>query len=108
MNLSAGQRQLLAFARVLVHDPKVLILDEATSSVDTESERLLQSAVDRVLSGRTCLVIAHRLSTIRRANQILVMHHGRLREHGTHAELLKQDGIYARLHALQFPDSPAA
>ena len=108
MNLSAGQRQLLAFARVLVHDPKVLILDEATSSVDTESERLLQRAVDRVLTGRTCLVIAHRLSTIRRADQILVLHHGRLRERGTHAELLQQNGIYARLHALQFPDSPAA
>jgi ATP-binding cassette subfamily B multidrug efflux pump len=107
-NLSAGQRQLLAFARVLVHDPRVLILDEATSSVDTESERLLQRAVERVLAGRTCLVIAHRLSTIRRADQILVLHHGRLREHGTHAELLKLGGIYARLHALQFPDSPAA
>ncbi len=102
MNLSAGQRQLLAFARVLVHDPAVLILDEATSSIDTESERLLQAAVERVLAGRTCLVIAHRLSTIRRADQIVVLHHGRLRERGTHAELVKLDGIYARLHALQF------
>ncbi len=108
MNLSAGQRQLLAFARVLVHDPKVLILDEATSSVDTETERLLQSAVERVLLGRTSLVIAHRLSTIRRADQILVLHHGQIRERGTHQELLRQGGIYARLHALQFPDSPAA
>ena len=101
-NLSAGERQLLAFARVLVRDPKVLILDEATSAVDTATERRLQAAVEKVLAGRTALVIAHRLSTIRRADQILVLHRGQLRESGTHAELLATRGIYARLHELQF------
>jgi len=108
-NLSAGERQLLAFARVLVRDPKILVLDEATSSVDTATERRLQAAVLKLLAGRTALVIAHRLSTIRRADQILVLHHGRLRESGTHAELLAQSGIYARLHELQFgTDTTAA
>jgi ATP-binding cassette subfamily B protein len=108
-NLSAGERQLLAFARVLVRDPRILILDEATSSVDTATERRLQQAVTKLLAGRTSLVIAHRLSTIRRADQILVLHHGRLRESGTHAELLRRRGIYARLHELQFgTDSPHA
>jgi ATP-binding cassette subfamily B protein len=102
VNLSAGQRQLLAFARVLVRDPRVIILDEATSSVDTATEAELQRAMQRLLAGRTNIVIAHRLSTIRRADLILVLHHGRLREQGSHLELLRQGGLYARLHELQF------
>jgi ATP-binding cassette subfamily B protein len=101
--LSVGQKQLLSFARALAHDPRILILDEATSSVDTETESLIQDALRVLLKGRTAIVIAHRLSTIRRANRILVFHHGRLREEGTHAQLLKQEGgIYATLHRLQF------
>ncbi len=101
-NLAAGERQLLAFARVLVRDPQILILDEATSSVDTQTERQLQSAIETLLAGRTALVIAHRLSTIRKADQIVVLHHGRVRESGTHAELLALRGIYSRLHQLHY------
>jgi ATP-binding cassette subfamily B protein len=99
---SMGERQILAFARALHYDPSILILDEATSSVDVETERTIQAALRRLLLGRTSLVIAHRLSTILDADRILVMHRGELREQGTHAELLARGGIYARLHELQY------
>ncbi|HVP39004.1 MAG TPA: ATP-binding cassette domain-containing protein, partial [Candidatus Saccharimonadales bacterium] len=101
-SLSAGERQLLAFARALAYDPEVLVLDEATSSVDPETEHRIQTALERLLRGRTSIVIAHRLSTIQSADRILVFHHGRLRETGTHSELLEQGGIYARLVQLQY------
>ncbi len=100
--LSVGQKQLLSFARALAHDPKILILDEATSSVDTETEHLIQSAIEKLLQGRTSIVVAHRLSTIQNADRILVMHHGELRESGTHEELLAHGGIYATLYRLQY------
>ena len=101
-NLSAGQRQLLAFARALAYDPRILVLDEATSSVDAETEHLVQVALDRLLRGRTAIVIAHRLSTIERADRIVVLHRGVVREVGTHAELLALGQIYARLYELQY------
>ena len=100
-NLSAGQRQLLAFARALYHNPRILLLDEATSSVDTETESLVQQALDKMLSGMTSIVVAHRLSTIQKATRILVMHKGRIREEGTHQELLRLGGIYHKLYQLQ-------
>ena len=100
--LSVGQKQLLAFARALVYDPEILVLDEATSSVDTESELLIQSAISRLLAGRTSIVIANRLSTIQNADKILVMHKGQIREQGTHQELLAIGGIYYRLYQLQY------
>jgi ATP-binding cassette, subfamily B, multidrug efflux pump len=102
--LSVGQRQLISFARALAHNPRFLILDEATSSVDTQTETLIRSAVDRLLSGRTAVVIAHRLSTIQHADRILVFHKSRLREEGTHQELLARRGIYYRLYQLQYKD----
>jgi len=107
-NLSTGQRQLLAFARALAHEPSVLVLDEATSSVDPETEALIQDALAKLLEGRTAVVIAHRLSTIEHADRILVMHKGELRERGTHEELLARDGLYARLYALQYAPPPPA
>jgi ATP-binding cassette subfamily B protein len=102
--LSVGQRQLISFARALAHNPKFLILDEATSSVDTKTELQIREALDRLLSGRTALVIAHRLSTIQYADRILVFHKGRLREQGAHQELLAQRGIYYRLYQLQYKE----
>jgi len=103
--LSGGQRQRLAIARALLTDPPILILDEATSALDTESERLVQEAVDRLLQGRTVFVIAHRLSTITHADQILVLDRGEIAERGTHAELLATRGAYYRLYSLQFGDA---
>jgi ABC-type multidrug transport system fused ATPase/permease subunit len=101
---SAGERQLLSFARALVFDPAILVLDEATSSVDTHTEELIQAAMTRVTEGRTSVVIAHRLSTIQRADRILLLDRGRLLEQGTHAELLRQGGVYERLYRLQFAE----
>ena len=110
-NLSAGERQLVSFARALYRDPELLILDEATANIDSETEARLQHAVDELLEGRTAIVIAHRLSTIRRVDRILVFHHGQIAEQGTHAELLAAGGVYAKLYQLQFAElapAPAA
>jgi ATP-binding cassette subfamily B protein len=106
--LSAGQRQLLAFARALAHDPKVLILDEATSSVDTETEIQIRRAIDRLMEGRTSIIIAHRLSTIQKCDRIIVMHKGRVREIGSHQQLLAMRGIYYKLYQLQYKDQEIA
>ena len=102
--LSTGQKQLISFARALAHAPKILVLDEATSSVDTETEFRVRDALQRMIEGRTSVIIAHRLSTIQRANKIMVMHKGRLRETGSHQELLAQRGIYYKLYQLQYKD----
>jgi ATP-binding cassette subfamily B protein len=104
-NLSLGERQLIAFARALVRDPAILVLDEATSSVDTETEIRLQQALEAVRRGRTTIVVAHRLSTVRDADQILVLHHGEVRERGSHSDLLRQAGLYRRLYELQVRES---
>src|SRR5437764_751433 len=102
--LSVGQKQLISFARALAFDPALLILDEATSSIDTETEQLIQRAIERVMLNRTSIVVAHRLSTIQRAERIIVLHHGEIREQGTHQELLAQRGLYWRLYKLQYAD----
>jgi ATP-binding cassette, subfamily B, multidrug efflux pump len=102
--LSTGQKQLISFARALAHEPKILILDEATSSVDTETEFKVRDALGRMVEGRTSLIIAHRLSTVQRADKIIVMHKGHVREMGTHQELLAQRGIYFKLYQLQYKD----
>ena len=106
--LSVGQRQLLAFARALAHDPEILILDEATSSVDTETEQQIRKAIDRLMEGRTSIVIAHRLSTIQKCDKIIVMHKGSVREVGTHQQLLAQRGLYYKLYQLQYKDQEIA
>jgi ATP-binding cassette subfamily B protein len=104
---SSGQKQLLSFARALAFDPKILILDEATSSVDTDTELLIRDALQVVMRGRTTIAIAHRLSTIQDMDRILVLHKGELRESGTHQELLAARGIYHRLYQLQFESTAA-
>jgi len=103
-NISTGQRQLISFARVIAHNPRVVILDEATSSIDTETERLIQMGIKKVMAGRTSFVIAHRLSTIRDADRILVLSGGRVAEEGTHDELIKNNGLYSGLYRLQYED----
>jgi ATP-binding cassette subfamily B protein len=102
--LSVGQKQLISFARALAFDPALLILDEATSSIDTETEQFIQQAIERVMRNRTSLVVAHRLSTIQRADKIIVLHHGEIREQGTHQDLLGMQGLYWRLYKLQYSD----
>jgi ABC-type multidrug transport system fused ATPase/permease subunit len=101
-NFSLGERQLLAFARALVRDPEILILDEATSSVDPHTEHLIQEGLEELLKGRTAIIVAHRLATIRMADRVLVVHKGRIAEQGSHEELLAREGIYSRLYRLQY------
>ncbi|MFN4146847.1 MAG: ABC transporter ATP-binding protein [Runella sp.] len=106
--LSVGQRQLISFVRALVHDPKIIVLDEATSSVDTETEELIQNAIEKLMKGRTAIVIAHRLSTIQRADQIIVLDKGQIKEKGTHDHLLQHEGYYANLYRMQYKEIVAS
>ena len=103
-SLSGGQQKIVEFARALMLDPALLILDEATSSIDTETEQLIQRAIERVMRDRTSIVVAHRLSTIQNADRIIVLHHGEIREQGTHQELLAERGLYWKLYKLQYAD----
>ena len=103
--LSAGQRQLLSFARTLAYDPTILVLDEATANIDTETESLITSALERLMDGRTTIMVAHRLSTIQHADKIIVMDHGQIKEAGSHQELLLQNGVYKKLYDLQLVDA---
>ena len=105
VTLSVGERQLLSFARAVAFDPKILVLDEATASIDSHTEHLIQNSLRKIMQGRTSIVIAHRLSTIREADNIIVLHKGKLLEQGTHNELLQLDGLYAALHNLQFANT---
>ena len=100
--LSVGQRQLLSFIRALLYNPAILVLDEATSSVDTESEQMIEKAVNTLIAGRTSIIIAHRLSTIQRADQIIVLDKGEIKEKGSHSELLSKGGFYSKLYHMQF------
>jgi subfamily B ATP-binding cassette protein MsbA len=106
--LSGGQRQRLSIARALLKDAPILLLDEATSALDSDSERYIQSSLERLMQSRTTFVVAHRLSTIERAHRIVVLEHGRLVEVGTHRDLLARGGLYAHLHAIQFADPTSA
>jgi len=104
VNFSAGERQLISFARAVAYDPEILVLDEATASVDSEAERQIQEGLRGLMAGRTALVVAHRLSTVRDAGRIVVVHRGEKAEEGSHRELLRRRGLYYRLHQLQFRD----
>ena len=99
--LSAGQRQLLSFARTLAYDPSILVMDEATANIDTETEKLIEEALKKLMTGRTTIMVAHRLSTIQHSDNIIVLHKGKVRESGTHQELLHQNGIYKKLYEIQ-------
>jgi ATP-binding cassette subfamily B protein len=102
--LSVGQRQLISFIRAMVYDPKILVLDEATSSVDSETEEMIQNAIEKMMQGRTSIVIAHRLSTIQKADKILVLDHGEIKETGSHESLLQADGLYTQLYKMQYKE----
>ncbi|MBP5159740.1 MAG: ATP-binding cassette domain-containing protein, partial [Lachnospiraceae bacterium] len=106
--LSAGERQLLSFARTLAHDPAILVMDEATANIDTETEQLISDALGKLMQGRTTIMVAHRLSTIQHADKIMVMHKGKIRESGTHQELLAMDGIYKKLYEIQLHNQKVA